>query len=238
PEHSHARLERFLQLAAEDNIQVCNPTTPAQYFHLLRRQMHRSFRKPLIIMAPKSLLRNKMAVSRLEEFSGGQFEEMIDETSKLDRSRVRRVLICSGKIYYELLAERDKNRITDIAILRLEQIYPFYADRLTEIARTYPKGVEMVWVQEEPRNNGVYPFIGAKLHYHWPGMQKLTYIGRKPSSSPAAGSHERHVHEQAEILARALNLSVADVVGKEHATATRETRPSDVEVTEGAPIAK
>ena len=238
PEHSHARLERFLQLAAEDNIQVCNPTTPAQYFHLLRRQMHRSFRKPLIIMAPKSLLRNKLAVSRLEEFSGGQFEEIIDEISKLDRSRVRRVLICSGKIYYELLAEREKNRITDIAILRLEQIYPFYADRLTEIARTYPRGVEMVWVQEEPRNNGVYPFIGAKLHYHWPGMQKLTYIGRKPSSSPAAGSHERHVHEQAEILARALNLSVADVVGKESSVAKLEVRPSDVEVTEGAPIAK
>ena len=237
PEHSHARLERFLQLAAEDNIQVCNPTTPAQYFHLLRRQMHRSFRKPLIIMAPKSLLRNKMAVSRLEEFSGGQFEEIIDETSKLDRSRVRRVLVCSGKIYYELLAEREKNHITDIAILRLEQIYPFYADRLTEIARTYPKGVEMVWVQEEPRNNGVYPFIGAKLHYHWPGMQKLMYIGRKPSSSPAAGSHERHVHEQAEILARALNLSVADVMGKEHAPAG-QSRPSEVEVREGAPIAK
>ena len=237
PEHSHARLERFLQLAAEDNIQVCNPTTPAQYFHLLRRQMHRSFRKPLIVMAPKSLLRNKMAVSRLEEFSGGQFEEIIDETSKLDRSRVRRVLVCSGKIYYELLAEREKNRITDIAILRLEQIYPFYADRLTEIARTYPKGVEMVWVQEEPRNNGVYPFIGAKLHYHWPGMQKLTYIGRKPSSSPAAGSHDRHVHEQAEILARALNLSVADVLGKGHAPVS-PSRPSEVEVTEGAPLAK
>ena len=238
PEHSHGRLERFLQLAAEDNIQVCNPTTPAQYFHLLRRQIHRSFRKPLIVMAPKSLLRSKMAVSRLEEFSGGQFQEMIDETAPLDRARVRRVLICSGKIYYELLAEREKHRITDIAILRLEQIYPFQADLLTEIARTYPRGVEMVWVQEEPRNNGVYPFIGAKLHYHWPGMQKLTYIGRKPSSSPAAGSHERHVHEQAEILARALNLSPTDVAAKESAAAKADARPSDVEVSVGAPVAK
>ncbi len=238
PEHSHARLERFLQLAAEDNIQVCNPTTPAQYFHLLRRQMHRHFRKPLIVMAPKSLLRSKMAVSRLEEFSGGQFQEMIDEIAPLDRSRVRRVLICSGKIYYELLAEREKHQITDIAILRLEQIYPFYAERLTEIARTYPHGVEMVWVQEEPRNNGVYPFIGAKLHYHWPGMQKLTYIGRKPSSSPAAGSHERHVHEQAEILARALNISPGGGTGKDQNMSKRDQQASEVEVREGAPIAK
>ncbi|EQD73390.1 2-oxoglutarate dehydrogenase, E1 component, partial [mine drainage metagenome] len=132
------------------------------------RQMRRNFRKPLIIMAPKSLLRNKMAVSRLEEFSGGQFEEIIDETSKLDRSRVRRVLICSGKVYYELLAEREKNRITDIAILRLEQYLSVLRRPAHGIARTYPRGVEMVWVQEEPRNNGVYPFIGAKLHYHWP----------------------------------------------------------------------
>ncbi len=239
PEHSHARLERFLQLAAEDNIQVCNPTTPAQYFHLLRRQILRNFRKPLIVMAPKSLLRNKLAVSTLDEFSNGQFQEMIDETRPLDRSRVRRVLVCSGKIYYELYAQREKHRITDIAILRLEQIYPFHAERLTEISRTYPKGVEMVWVQEEPRNNGVYPFIGAKLHYHWPGMQKLIYIGRKPSSSPAAGSHERHHHEQEEIIARALNLSLAELEKQDHGNVNGQApAPSDVEVTEGAPVGK
>lgn len=236
PEHSHARLERFLQLAAEDNIQVCNPTTPAQYFHLLRRQVIRAFRKPLIVMAPKSLLRAKQAVSELKEFSHGQFEEIIDETHPIDRSRVRRVIMCSGKIYYELLAERQKHRIEDIAILRLEQIYPFHAERLTEIARTYPKGVEMYWVQEEPRNNGVYPFIGAKLHYHWPGMQKLVYIGRKPSSSPAAGSHERHVQEQAEIIAKA--LSIQPPASKTPAPASKIVQPSDVEVREGVPIAK
>ena len=236
PEHSHARLERFLQLAAEDNIQVCNPTTPAQYFHLLRRQVLRAFRKPLIVMAPKSLLRAKQAVSELKEFSHGQFEEIIDETHPIDRSRVRRVIMCSGKIYYELLAERQKHRIEDIAILRLEQIYPFHAERLTEIARTYPKGVEMFWVQEEPRNNGVYPFIGAKLHYHWPGMQKLVYIGRKPSSSPAAGSHERHVQEQAEIIAKA--LSIQPPASKTPAPASKIVQPSDVEVREGVPIAK
>lgn len=236
PEHSHARLERFLQLAAEDNIQVCNPTTPAQYFHLLRRQVLRAFRKPLIVMAPKSLLRSKQAVSDLKEFSHGQFEEIIDETQPIDRSRVRRVIMCSGKIYYELLAERTKHHIEDIAILRLEQIYPFEAERLTEIARTYPKGVEMYWVQEEPRNNGVYPFIGAKLHYHWPGMQKLVYIGRKPSSSPAAGSHERHVHEQAEIIAKALSIPTAAT--KSPALSTKLNQPSEVEVREGVPIAK
>lgn len=239
PEHSHARLERFLQLAAEDNIQVCNPTTPAQYFHLLRRQVLRNFRKPLIVMAPKSLLRNKLAVSTLNDFASAQFEEIIDEIRPLERSRIRRVLICSGKIYFELLAERERHRITDIAILRLEQIYPFHAERLTEIARTYPKGVEMVWVQEEPRNNGVYPFIGAKLHYHWPGMQKLTYIGRKPSSSPAAGSHERHHHEQEEIIARALNLSLAEMEKQDHNSANGKAPvPSQVEVTEGTPVGK
>jgi 2-oxoglutarate dehydrogenase E1 component len=241
PEHSHARLERFLQLAAEDNIQVCNPTTPAQYFHLLRRQCLRSFRKPLIVMAPKSLLRSKLAVSTMEDFSSAQFEEIIDEGPKIDRSRVRRVLMCSGKIYYELLAQRIRYRITDIAILRLEQIYPFHAERLTQIAGTYPKGVEMVWVQEEPRNNGVYPFIGAKLHYHWPGMQKLIYIGRKPSCSPAAGSHEQHMREQAEIIARALNLNPAELIKPtEHEAleAGKEPKPSEVEVTEGTPVGK
>ncbi|HTV47630.1 MAG TPA: 2-oxoglutarate dehydrogenase E1 component [Phycisphaerae bacterium] len=241
PEHSHARLERFLQLSAEDNIQVCNPTTPAQYFHLLRRQVLRSFRKPLIVMSPKSLLRSKLAVSTLDEFANAQFEEIIDEGSKIDRSRVRRVLMCSGKIYYELLAERTRHRITDIAILRLEQIYPFHAERLTEIARTYPKGVEMIWVQEEPRNNGVYPFIGAKLHYHWPGMQKLIYIGRKPSCSPAAGSHEQHVREQAEIIARALNLTPAEVLkpaDQAALKAEKEPKPSEVEVTDSSPVGK
>ncbi len=242
PEHSHARLERFLQLAAEDNIQVCNPTTPAQYFHLLRRQMYRQFRKPLIVMTPKSLLRHKQAVSSLEEFTQGQFEEIIDERPEIDRSRIRRVLFCSGKIYYELLTQRTKHRITDIAILRLEQVYPFHAQRLTEIAQTYPQGVEMVWVQEEPRNNGVYPFIGAKLHYHWPGMRKLTYIGRKPSSSPAAGSYERHMREQTQIIARALNLNPDDLNTTPAAAApvalVQPSTAGEVEVREAVPVAK
>jgi 2-oxoglutarate dehydrogenase E1 component len=210
PEHSHARLERFLQLCAEDNMQVCYPTTPAQFFHLIRRQMHRSFRRPLIVMSPKSLFRNPLCVSDLEEFTNQTgFQDWIDEIDNIDRSKVRRVLVCSGKIYYELLHERREKKITDVAIIRLEQIYPFNAERLTEISKTFPRDVEMVWVQEEPRNNGVYPFIGAKLHYHWVGMKKLFYIGRKPSASPAAGSHEQHVHEQKDIISRALGLSLS-----------------------------
>ena len=208
PEHSHARLERFLQLCAEDNMQVVNPTTPAQLFHMLRRQVLRPFRKPLIVMTPKSSLRNPLCVSALSEFSEGTFQHWIDETeANIEKSRVRRVLMCSGKVYYDLLAERTKRKITDVAIVRLEQIYPFDSERLSEISKTYPKDVELMWVQEEPRNNGVYPFIGAKLHYHWQGMKKLVYIGRKPSASPAAGTHDQHVQELADILGRALGVS-------------------------------
>jgi 2-oxoglutarate dehydrogenase E1 component len=209
PEHSHARLERFLQLCAEDNMQVCYPTTPAQFFHVLRRQVHRRYRRPLIVMSPKSMLRNPLCVSTLDEFvSDAGFQDWLDETDTLDKTRVRRVLLCSGKIYYELLEERRKQKISDVAIIRLEQIYPFNAERLTEISRSYPKDVEIAWVQEEPRNNGVYPFIGAKLHYHWVGMRKLYYVGRKPSASPAAGSHEQHLFEQRDIISRALGTTL------------------------------
>ena len=229
PEHSHARLERFLQLCAEDNMQVCYPTTPAQIFHLLRRQALRPFRKPLVVMSPKSMFRHKLAVSTLDEFAAAGFQDLIDEIdTSIDRSKVRRVLICSGKLYYELLAERQKHRLANVAILRLEQIYPFPAERLTEIAKAYPKDVEMVWVQEEPRNNGVYPFIGAKLHYHWVGMKKLYYVGRKPSASPAAGSYEQHNKEQADIIARALGIS--DAVAA--AGPSRENRPLDTKLVE------
>ncbi|HVS69861.1 MAG TPA: 2-oxoglutarate dehydrogenase E1 component [Phycisphaerae bacterium] len=210
PEHSHARLERFLQLCAEDNMQVCYPTTPAQLFHMLRRQVKRSYRRPLIVMSPKSMLRNPLCVSTLDEFTASAgFQDWIDEVDEIDKSKVRRVLICSGKIYYDLLDERRKRGINDVAMIRLEQIYPFNAEQLTDISRAYPRDVEIAWVQEEPRNNGVYPFIGAKLHYHWIGMKKLYYIGRKPSASPAAGSHEQHVHEQKDIITRALGASLA-----------------------------
>ena len=157
------------------------------------------------------MFRNPLCVSTLDEFeSEAGFQDWIDETeSSIDKSKVRRVLLCSGKVYYDLLDERRKQKINDVAIIRLEQIYPFNAERLTEISKQYPANVEIAWVQEEPRNNGVYPFIGAKLHYHWVGMKKLYYIGRKPSASPAAGSHEQHVMEQKDIIARALSVSLA-----------------------------
>jgi 2-oxoglutarate dehydrogenase E1 component len=176
----------------------------------LRRQVHRSFRRPLVVMSPKSMLRNPLCVSTLDEFtSKAGFQDWIDEIDAIDKSKVRRVLICSGKIYYDLLDERRKQKLTDVAIIRLEQIYPFNTDRLTEISKTFPKNVEIAWVQEEPRNNGVYPFIGAKLHYYWEGMKKLYYIGRKPSASPAAGTMDQHKREQADIVARALGTSLA-----------------------------
>jgi 2-oxoglutarate dehydrogenase E1 component len=228
PEHSHARLERFLQLCAEDNWQVVYPTTPAQMFHLLRRQQLRPFRKPLIVMTPKSMLRNPLCVSVLDEFANTNgFQHWLDETdTALDKSKVKRVLMCSGKVYYDLLAERTKRNIRDVAIIRLEQIYPFDSERLAEISKTYPKDVEILWVQEEPRNNGVYPFIGAKLHYHWAGMKKLTYVGRKPSASPAAGSHDQHHHEQQDIIERALGVTSSP---KE----MRDAKAIDVKVLDG-----
>jgi len=187
PDHSQARLERFLQLCAEDNLQVCYPTTPAQFFHMLRRQMRRGgeYRRPLIVMSPKSLLRNPLCVSTLDEFTG-KFHDWLDEPDPIDKSKVRRVILCSGKIYFELLDARRKQKINDITIIRLEQIYPFDADRLTELLQMYPKNAEIAWVQEEPQNNGVYPFISTKL-------KELFYVGRKPSASPAAGSYEQHV---------------------------------------------
>jgi len=238
PEHSHARLERFLQLCSEENWQVCYPTTPAQFFHLLRRQIRRNFRKPLIVMTPKSMLRNKQVVSTLDEFAKGGYQDLMDEADAgIDRSKVRRVLLCSGKIYYELVAARQKAEIRDVAIIRLEQIYPFPAEELTAVSKTYPRGVEIVWVQEEPRNNGVYPFIGAKLHYYWVDMKKLYYVGRKPSASPAAGSFEKHTKEQADIINRALGIVEATTVGAGGAARletklveTQEDAKSEVEV--------
>jgi len=240
PEHSHARLERFLQLCAEDNMQVVYPSTPAQYFHMLRRQMKRAYRRPLIVMTPKSMLRNKLAVSTLDEFAAPGFIDLIDEVELTDKSQIKRVLVCSGKIYYELLAERTKQGIKDVAILRLEQIYPFPIEDLQRISQTYPKGVEVLWVQEEPRNNGVYPFIGAKLHYYWEGMQKLVYVGRKPSASPASGSHERHVAEQADIIARALGLASLNTQNTSNVTSgtVGKPLPSNVSSSEIVPLTK
>jgi 2-oxoglutarate dehydrogenase E1 component len=215
PEHSSARLERFLMLCAEDNLQVVNPTTPAQYFHLLRRQMYggedrRGMRKPLIVMTPKSLLRHVKATSTLSELTSGGFREVIGDPSLTMADEVRRVLLTSGKIYYELAEQREKQGITDVAIVRMEQYYPFPRVELQDVLMRYPVTAEICWVQEEPLNMGAWRFL---REYTQPildsSRRSLRYIGRAESASPAPGSLKRHQTEQADILEEAFSASSA-----------------------------
>ncbi|HNC41876.1 MAG TPA: 2-oxoglutarate dehydrogenase E1 component, partial [Nitrosomonas sp.] len=187
PEHSSARLERYLQLCAEYNIQVCIPSTPAQIFHLIRRQMIRPMRKPLIVMMPKSMLRNKESVSLLEDLAMGHFQPVIPETENLSPDQVRRIILCSGKIYYELLAYRRKKAITDMVLIRLEQLYPFpHEDFQQEIDR-YGQAKEIIWCQEEPGNQGAWHRIQHYIIRHKRPDQKLGYALRPSSASPSVG---------------------------------------------------
>jgi 2-oxoglutarate dehydrogenase E1 component len=204
PEHSSARLERFLQLCAEDNIQVCNTTTPAQYFHLLRRQAKHSVRKPLILMTPKSLLRYPLAVSELSDLASGTFQEVLDDAAKLKKPR--RVLFCSGKIYYALLMRRQELNLNDIVIVRLEQFYPFPQDQLKKILAQYSMAKQWFWVQEEPQNMGGWQFIRSRLEAII--GKPLMYIGRKEASSPATGFPAIHKLEQAAIIDQAIGPPV------------------------------
>jgi 2-oxoglutarate dehydrogenase E1 component len=204
PEHSSARLERFLQLAAQYNIQICNLTTPAQVFHAFRRQMKRPFRKPLIIMSPKLLLRHPKAVSSLNDFAKGTFLEVIEDASA-DNSKVDTILLCSGKIYYELVEERLKKKDAHrFAIIRLEQIYPFPFKRLAEAIKKFPKIKTLAWAQEEPKNNGAWTFVYFKIKELFDNekIQKISigYAGRNERSSPAVGSIHKHKLEQQAIL--------------------------------------
>lgn len=194
PEHSSARLERFLQLCGEDNMQVCNFTSPSNFFHALRRQVKRTFRKPLVVMTPKSLLRHPLAVSPFADFTTGRFREVIDDT--LEPSAVRRVVLCSGKVYFDLLAQRTKENITDVALVRLEQFYPWPGKVLGEILARYPKA-EIVWAQEEPQNMGGWFFVEPRL---FDMGRPAGFIGRDPAASPASGSHHVHEHEQADLV--------------------------------------
>ncbi|MFO1083988.1 MAG: 2-oxoglutarate dehydrogenase E1 component [Reyranellaceae bacterium] len=211
PEHSSARLERYLQLSAEDNWQVVVPTTPANFFHALRRQVRRSFRKPLIVMSPKSLLRHKDCVSRLEDFGpGSSFRRILVETDKIaDPAKVRRVVLCSGKVYFDLVAERRKRGIDDIAIFRIEQLYPFPFTRLGVRLSAYPNA-EIVWCQEEPENMGAWHFVDRRIEraLSGPGVKatRPIYVGRPESASPATGSARAHVKEQADLVDRALTI--------------------------------
>jgi 2-oxoglutarate dehydrogenase E1 component len=199
PEHSSARLERFLQLCAEDNIQVCNVTTPANYFHALRRQVKRSFRKPLVVLTPKSLLRHPQAVSPLAEFTDGYFREVIDDAVPPDA--VRRVVLCSGKVYYDLAAKRAELKRTDVALVRLEQFYPWPEAPLRAALGRYRRAKEWVWAQEESRNKGGWSFVEPLLR----GMDvPVAFVGRDPSASPATGSNLVHKHEQEELVTAAL----------------------------------
>jgi 2-oxoglutarate dehydrogenase E1 component len=200
PEHSSARPERYLQLCAEHNMQVCVPTTPAQIYHLLRRQMVRDFRKPLIVMSPKSLLRHKEAVSTMEDLADGHFHTVIGESEKLAPKSVRRIVVCSGKVYYDLLAHRRDRKITDIAIVRLEQQYPFpHDDFKAEIAK-YPAAKEVVWCQEEPQNQGAWYRLRAYMRSDILDKQVLAYAGRPISASPAVGYMSRHVAQQKQLV--------------------------------------
>jgi 2-oxoglutarate dehydrogenase E1 component len=200
PEHSSARLERFLQLCAGDNIQVCNATTPAQYFHLLRRQAKRQVRKPLVIMTPKSLLRHPLAVSDLEEMVSGNFMEVLDDPA--DITKPRRVLVCSGKIYYPLIQRRRETGSDDTVIVRLEQFYPFPEDQLAKIIDRYHQINDWYWIQEEPQNMGGWQFIHPRLTALT--GKSITYIGRNEAASPATGFPEIYKQEQAAILAQAI----------------------------------
>jgi 2-oxoglutarate dehydrogenase E1 component len=227
PEHSSGRLERYLQLCAEDNIQVCNPTTPAQYFHLLRRQMKRSFRKPLIVMTPKSLLRHKLAVSPVKEFTDGRFAEVIDDASA-EPTSVRRVLLCSGKVYYDLMEKRTGRTAAEVAIVRVEQFYPFPDETYGKLLARYRKAQEWVWVQEESQNMGGWTFMEPRLRAL--GCE-LAYVGRDASASPATGSLRVHRREQEELVNAALTAAVPHVVqasvdgrGAAHAEVQRTTR--------------
>ena len=204
PEHSSARLERYLQLCALDNMQVCVPTTPAQMFHMLRRQMRRDCRKPLVVMTPKSLLRHKLAVSSLDELANGGFQLAIGDSTAKKGAKVRRVVLCSGKVYYDLVEDAAKRGIADVAIVRVVQLYPFPRSEVAAELAKYPAAADVVWCQEEPMNQGAWYQIQHHLNKVVGAKQKLLYAGRARSPAPAAGHFTTHVAEQAALLEQAL----------------------------------
>jgi len=215
PEHSSGRLERFLQLCAQDNIQVMNCTTPANYFHALRRQIHRGFRKPLVIMTPKSLLRNKLCVSNLYDFGHNNsfhrvlWDHAIDpkENSFIElkqSNKIRKVILCSGKVYFDLLKAREKLKKDDVVMYRIEQLYPFPIKSLVKEIKVYAKNAKFYWCQEEPKNMGAWfsvrDYIQWTLDYIGANNNKISYIGRNPAASPATGYAKRHLSQQREII--------------------------------------
>ncbi|QMU60900.1 MAG: 2-oxoglutarate dehydrogenase E1 component [Gammaproteobacteria bacterium] len=208
PEHSSARLERYLQLCAEDNMQVCMPSSPSQVFHMLRRQMLRPYRKPLIVMTPKNILRDPVASSELHEFTEGGFNPVLDEVEQINAAEVKKIIFCAGKLYYELAKARREHKITNTAIVRIEQLYPFPHEEVKQIANKYSGAHEIVWCQEEPRNQGAWFFMHSRrnikvcLHEN----QNLRYAGRTYSASPASGSLHIHREQQQALIEDALGL--------------------------------
>jgi 2-oxoglutarate dehydrogenase E1 component len=222
PEHSSARLERYLQLCAEQNVQVVNCTTPAQIFHALRRQVRRTFRKPLVVMSPKSLLRHPKAVSTLAELSAGSFEVVLDDPAKPEPKRVDRLLLCSGKIFYALEKAREERTRDEVAIVRVEQLYPFPARELRAIFERYARAEDVAWVQEEPANMGAWTFLRSQLEAHRLDARPLRYVGREEAASPATGSYKIHQAEENAILDEALKRTPArraDGLGESRAAA-------------------
>ena len=225
PEHSSARLERYLQLCAEDNLQVANITTPVNYFHALRRQMHRPFRKPLIVMTPKSLLRHKRAVSSATDFVGqGHFMRILSDPAAPVDSEVRRLVLCSGKVAYDLMDARDAAGLTDTAVVRIEQLYPFPGDPLVARLQRMTSLEEVVWAQEEPKNNGAWSFVEPLIEECLARVpaapSRARYAGRKAAASPATGLAKRHQAEQASLVADALGQSMRDELRRQRGTQT------------------
>ena len=203
PEHSSGRLERFLELCADRNMQICNLTTPAQLFHVLRRQLHRSFRKPLVIMSPKSLLRHKWAVSPVREFTDGTFQAVLDDTLA-DPARVRRIRLTTGKVHYALREAREQRNLTDVALVRLEQLYPFPATELAALFAAYPHVRDVAWVQEEPANMGGWRHLRHRLEAVVPAGHALGLVARRSAASPATGFYATHQQQEAALIAHAL----------------------------------
>ena len=215
PEHSSARLERFLQMSAEMNNQVCVPSTPAQMFHMLRRQMLRGLRKPLVVMTPKSLLRHKLATSTLDELTSGRFHTLIDEVDAIDPAQVRRIVLCSGKVYYDLLEQRRAEQLDDVVLVRLEQLYPFPIDEYGAVIERYSNAREVVWCQEEPQNQGAWYQIRHRLQERLGRPQELLYAGRPGAAAPATGIYQLHVEQQRDLVEAALRAATTETTHRD-----------------------
>jgi 2-oxoglutarate dehydrogenase E1 component len=205
PDHSSARIERYLQLCAENNMTVARPSTPASHFHLLRRQAYARPRRPLIVFTPKAMLRLRGATSEVSDFTSGKFEPIIDEVRSIDKAAVRRVILTSGKIYYDLMGEIEKREASDVAVVRMEQYYPLPIEEVNGVLAQYPNA-DLVWTQDEPENQGAWPFICLELAKHLTG-RTIKVASRPASASPATGSSKRSAQEQVDLIEKAFTLA-------------------------------